>query len=432
MRCREHLFRLVAFSALTGCEAFAGLQGDREEKALASAAGGSGAGGESSQSQSGGGGPVGNADDAHPAAGDDSGGSGAGLGGQSSAAGGRGGSGGGDGLKPVDAGDSGDAGTAGAVDDESGGTVLDTPSCAGLVPTGCEHVNPCLTLPVTGGSFRLGRDETGELDDYFPTGGTNERPDHAVSISPFYLDKYEVTVARFRRFVDSYQGALLDENAGAAPHIPGSGWRSTWNSKLPADAAALRARLGDNDASSLTDLRTWSTSADTGECRPLNNVDWYLAFAFCIWDGGRLPTEAEWEFVAAAGDEERLFPWGSATPEKRAVFNCAFTGGLSCTPGDLPHVGTLSPRGNGRWGHADLAGSLAEYTRDVYESGFYASSKDTTTDPVNLLIDAVANEGVVRGGEFSSSGDLLRSAARWTWLRNDRSVTVGVRCARDL
>src|SRR5262245_36043191 len=53
---------------------------------------------------------------------------------------------------------------------------------------------------------------------------------------------------------------------------------------------------------------TWTSSEGPNENKPINCLNWYAAYAFCIWDGGFLPTEAEWE-LAASGGEERVFPW---------------------------------------------------------------------------------------------------------------------------
>jgi formylglycine-generating enzyme len=411
--------------AATGCEVLAGLHGDRQLQPLTGEAsaggvtGGAPVGGAGSGALSGAGasGSLAGRDGQSLDAG--SGGLGAGM--QSGVAGEAG-----------EAGDTGAAGSAGEPSQENPGVVLTRSSCAGSVPSGCGNVNPCLTLPLAGGTHGMGRDETGQRGDYFPNGAANEKPEHSVSVSPFWLDKYEVTVGRFRRFVDAYQGVPPKEDAGANPYVPGSGWRSEWNSKLPPDVAELRGQLGMSAPTELIDMDTWTEAPGAGECRPMNDLNWYLAFAFCIWDGGRLPSEAEWEWAAAGGDAERLFPWGSADPATRAVFNCSFLGTLSCTSGDLPNVGSLSPRGDGRFGHADLAGSLDEFTRDVYEVKFYSSSLATGADPLDLVIDVVADESAVRGGTFISQGDAIRATMRRDWGRNRADVYAGIRCARNL
>jgi formylglycine-generating enzyme required for sulfatase activity len=301
---------------------------------------------------------------------------------------------------------------------------ISSPSCDGLGTTDCGGVDPCLTVFVPGGSFRMGRDARDP--DAYSGGGPDEVPAHSVTVSPYLLDVHEVTVARFRRFVESYDGVPPSAGAGEHPMIRGSGWQVEWNGRLPVDSAALKASFPD------AEMVTWSDDPGSGECRPINYVSWYVAFAFCIWDDGRLPSEAEWEFAAAGGSRERLFPWGGAAPDNtRAVFGCSASGSPDCTAGDIPRVGSRSPRGDGRFGHADLAGSLNEFVRDQYDVGFYSLPQATGSDVMNLANDPLALESVVRGGDYIQSGEFLRGASRGARTRSARNDQEGIRCARD-
>ena len=143
-----------------------------------------------------------------------------------------------------------------------------------------------------------------------------------MTVGGFYLDEFEVTVGRFRRFVDQYDGTVPAEGAGAHPKIPGSGWQTAWNKYYHATREKLVAAIKCDST-----YQTWHDSPSGTEQHPMNCVTWYEAFAFCAWDGGRLPTEAEWEKAAAGGDENRLFPWGMAEADiTRASYGCLYDG----------------------------------------------------------------------------------------------------------
>ncbi|HJX66603.1 MAG TPA: SUMF1/EgtB/PvdO family nonheme iron enzyme [Polyangia bacterium] len=86
--------------------------------------------------------------------------------------------------------------------------------------------------------------------------------------------------------------------------------------------------------------------------RPQNCMDWYTAFAFCAWDGGRLATEAEWNCAASGDGEQRYFPWSNPSTSTVIDDNYAVYCGGSCN--GTQNVGSKATKGDGRWGQADL------------------------------------------------------------------------------
>jgi formylglycine-generating enzyme required for sulfatase activity len=297
--------------------------------------------------------------------------------------------------------------------------------------TTCNGESACTTLYVPGGEFEMGRSVNGADADPI-AGQSDELPEHPVRLSGFWLDKYEVTVGRFRHFVDAYDGTKPVSEAGALPNNRRSGWKPDWDVYLPSDNEELRTSLVAIDAKCNESFRTWTPAAGNSECLPINCIDWYVSFAFCIWDGGRLPTEAEWEYAAAGGAENRLYPWGSEAPTgERAIFECNASGGPSCQPPDIRPVNTTSPLGYGLFGQADLAGSMLERTRDVLDPDFYSLGPATDPNVVNLSLDASFDESPARGGSYRANGSDLRSARRETVFRSSRWDGVGLRCARN-
>ena len=291
-------------------------------------------------------------------------------------------------------------------------------SCDGLAancgPTSNE--NCCSSALVPGGSYLMGR---GSGTDACPSGmtcDTGEQPEHTATIAGFRLDLYEVTVGRFRKFVDAYPGSKPLVGAGANPSVAGTGWDTAWASALAADQAALKTGVN-CDAT----YQTWRDTAGTTETLAMNCVNWAEAFAFCAWDGGWLPTEAEWEKASAGGDENRLYPWGAAAP----TASLAMYGGS--TFASLLAVGS-KPLGKGRWGQYDLVGGMWERVFDFYDAAWYGGAGGTCTNCANVTI---ATYRVLRGGAWFNDAAYLRAAYRHNCAPADRSGGLGFRCARS-
>jgi formylglycine-generating enzyme required for sulfatase activity len=159
----------------------------------------------------------------------------------------------------------------------------------------------------------------------------------------------------------------------------------------------------------------------------MNCLDWTEAMAFCIWDGGFLPTEAEWNYAAAGGSEQRAYPWSSPpsalTIDRSDASYCVDVSAGGCVNPALTPVGT-KPAGDGRWGQSDLGGNVWEWVLDRYETPYQMPAcNDCASLPV-------AGYQVYRGGSFSAEASNLRGAVRGDDNMSTRANYIGVRCAR--
>lgn len=245
-------------------------------------------------------------------------------------------------------------------------------------------------------------------------------PPFDVSVSSFAMDAYEVTIDRFRAF---WYARSADEGASIRAHpiiYPGGqmiAWEGTGREPI---------------ASTAVSFCNWSASVASREQHPIVCVDWWTAQEFCVWDGGRLPTEAEWEYAArgrsALGGliSGRLYPWGNEAPSEscdRAQWNAC--------PGEdgaiTRRVGRFLPSG----GLFDLAGNVKEWTADSFAP--YAAPPCWDVGP--LRHDPLCNAGpdsvrATRGGNAVSTMQALRAASRIRGRGTDL-FSVGMRCVRS-
>ena len=200
----------------------------------------------------------------------------------------------------------------------------------------------------------------------------NQVPSREVDLPAFYMDKYEVTNAQYKRFID----------ATKRPPPQGPAW------------SGGNVRPG-------------------FENHPVTHVTWYDAEAYAKWTGKRLPTEAEWE-KAARGPDRRRFPWGNNFDRTYAWVG---PGKRSTAP-----VGT-HPKGVSPYGCHDMAGNVQEWTADIYRPYPGAPAHGSSTS---------AGAKVFRGGSCAEKSPYdVTCTVRATAGPHRKGVVIGFRCARS-
>ena len=286
---------------------------------------------------------------------------------------------------------------------------------------------------MTGGTYNRTYTNTGSG----PTGEADP-----ATVSSFQLDKYLVTVGRFRRYVNYLTGSMGAppvNGSGKHTHLNGklgvansasagtyeTGWDATdWNQYIATGPSAVNT--WDANLACDSSFASWTNAQGSQETLPVNCVNWYEAYAFCIWDGGFLPSEAEWEYAAAGGSEEQEYPWGSTDPgtaSQYAIYDCYYPDGTGTCGGvrNIAPVGTAT-LGAARWGQMDMAGEMLEWNLD-----WYATYVDSCIDCAYV---SPVFYRVIRGGTFHDDTSDLLPPYRDDGYPILRYDDIGFRCAR--
>ncbi len=231
----------------------------------------------------------------------------------------------------------------------------------------------------------------------------NEMPQHTVYLDAFWMDRTEVTNGMFALFVQATgyktdaerigNGTVLDFDQAGSPWIadmPGVSWRHPHS---PSD--------------DITGL----------DVRPVVQVSWNDASAYCQWASRRLPTEAEWE-KAARGADGRLYPWGNDAPSANLL-------NFNRLVGHLTDVGSY-PAGASPYGALDMLGNAYEWVFDRYDSSYYSHSPGT-----NPQGPGSGSLRIIRGGAWNYGLDWTRATSRSKLEPTYRVETLGFRCASD-
>jgi iron(II)-dependent oxidoreductase len=240
----------------------------------------------------------------------------------------------------------------------------------------------------------------------------DERPQHTVYLDAYYIDKYEVTNAQYKKFIDETGHSVPTESREAVKNILREVFQSTGQLDVPDSYI--------NAVMDTCEPYIWKngTYPPNKADHPVLLVSWDDANAYCQWAGKRLPTEAEWE-KAARGKDGRTYPWGEEIDPTRLNYD-EHAGGTT-------KVGSY-PLGVSPFGVYDMAGNVWEWVADWYDKDYYRySPRKNPKGPKS------GTSHVLRGGSWKFDGYDARVADRNYHLGNPSYVynLNGFRCAKD-
>lgn len=243
---------------------------------------------------------------------------------------------------------------------------------------------------IPAGNFEMGSDDEDASDD--------EKPVHTVYLDAFYIDRYLVTNAQYKMFIDEnpeWQKANISEKYHDSRYL------KHWNGNDYPESVARH---------------------------PVVHVSWYAAIAYAKWADKRLPTDAEWEKAARGGLIGKRYPCGDSIDSNQANY-----GGVV---GDITSVGSYPPNGYGLY---DMAGNVFEWCLDEYKQSFYAKSPRKNPVAGGSLQSILKNFLIVKKFDMTRRGDswhvksreaALRVANKDYWKPTGSASTMGFRCVR--
>ena len=280
-------------------------------------------------------------------------------------------------------------------------------------------------VELPGGRFLMGAEDA----EGFPADG--EGPIREVEVAPFYIDAAVVTNADFSRFVKSTRYVTDAERFG---------WSFVFHLLL-----TQRARRA---AGQVVAGATWWMRVEGASWRhpdgpgsdakdrmdhPVVHVSWNDADAYCQWAGKRLPREAEWEYAARGGLEQKTYPWGDElTPggqHRCNIWQGAFPHRNTAEDGYVGTAPAKAFQANG-FGLYNVAGNVWEWTADWFSPTYHRDGPR-----VNPAGPDSGDAMVIRGGSYlchESYCNRYRVAARTSNTPDSSTGNTGFRCVRDV